>query len=181
MNAKQRTALLATLEARFAQHQGRHEGIPWSHVQKRLAANPDALEALHAMESTGGEPDVIARDAKTGAVTFCDCAKETPQGRRSLCYDDEALDARKEHKPEGSAVATAVAMGIEMLTEAQYRELQELVACDEKTSSWVLTPGDVRERGGALFCDRRYGRVFVYHNGAQSYYAVRGFRGRVVV
>lgn len=176
MNAKQRTTLLATLEARFAKHEERHAGLAWSHVQKRLEANPDALLALHAMESTGGEPDVIARDAKTGAVTFCDCSAETPAGRRSLCYDADALRARKENKPKGSAVEWAEEEGVELLTEAEYRALQELGEFDQKTSSWVRTPDDVRELGGALFCDRRYGRVFVYHNGAQSYYAVRGFR-----
>lgn len=176
MNAKQRTTLLATLAARFAEHEERHEGLAWNHVQKRLDANPEALLALQAMESTGGEPDVIARDAKTGAVTFCDCSAETPAGRRSLCYDDEALDARKENKPKGSAVQWAEEAGVELLTEAEYRALQELGEFDQKTSSWVQTPDDVRALGGALFCDRRYGRVFVYHNGAQSYYAVRGFR-----
>lgn len=176
MNAKQRSTLLATLEARFAKHAARHEGLAWSHVQKRLDANPDALLALFAMESTGGEPDVIARDKKTGAVTFCDCSAETPSGRRSLCYDADALDARKENKPKGSAVAWAEQAGVALLTEAEYRALQELGEFDQKTSSWVQTPEDVRALGGALFCDHRYGRVFVYHNGAQSYYAVRGFR-----
>lgn len=177
MNKTDRATLLATLQQRFAEHPERHQGITWAQVQQRLDAHPKALSALFAMESTGGEPDVIARDGKSGEVTFCDCARETPSGRRSLCYDRDALDARKEHKPEGNVVDTAKAMGIEILNEAQYRELQELGEFDLKTSSWILTPSDVRDLGGALFCDRRYGRVFVYHNGAQSYYAVRGFRG----
>lgn len=181
MNAKDRDSLLSTLQQRFEQHPKRHAGIAWSQVQKRLDGNQGALRILHAMESTGGEPDVIARDTKSGEVTFCDCSEETPSGRRSLCYDGEALGARKENKPKGNAVDMAAAIGVEILTEAQYRDLQQLGAFDQKTSSWVLTPGDVRELGGALFCDRRFGRVFVYHNGAQSYYAVRGFRGRCCV
>lgn len=158
----------------------RHKGMTWARVQARLDRNAGALKALAAMEESGGEPDVIGEDA-SGRVIFCDCAAESPAGRRSLCYDQVALEKRKEHKPAGSAAATAAAMGITLLTEQEYRELQELGEFDLKTSSWVLTPEDVRSRGGALFCDRRYGRVFVYHNGAESYYAARGFRGRFVV
>jgi hypothetical protein len=169
--------LLATLEARFAAHRHRHEGLDWSRVQARLEANPDKLWSLHEMEHSGGEPDVTGFDAKSGEVVFCDCAPETPAGRRSLCYDRDALDARKENKPQGNAVDMAAAMGIELLTQEQYRELQRLGEFDLKTSSWVRTPPEVRALGGALFCDRRYGLVFVYHNGAQSYYAARGFRG----
>lgn len=180
MIAKDRDALLQTLKVRFAKHMPRHRGAAWADVQARLEGQPAALRALAEMERTGGEPDVIGRDAD-GRFTFCDCAAESPAGRRSLCYDREALDARKESKPAGSAVELAAAIGIELLTEAQYRELQQLGEFDLKTSSWVLTPPAVRHLGGALFCDRRYGQVFVYHNGAQSYYAARGFRGRVSV
>jgi hypothetical protein len=173
--------LLRALRSRFDKHMHRHEGVDWADVEARLEKNPAALNALRQMEATGGEPDVVGRDARTGQVRFCDCSAESPAGRRSLCYDREALDARKEHKPEGCAVEMAAAMGIELLTEEQYRELQRLGEFDSKTSSWVLTPSDVRALGGALFCDRRYGRVFVYHNGAQSYYAARGFRAQLVV
>jgi Protein of unknown function (DUF4256) len=169
--------LLQTLKARFEKHRHRHEGIAWADVQARLEAHPQALTCLGEMEKTGGEPDVIGRDERTGQLTFCDCSAESPAGRRSLCFDREALDARKENKPQGSAMEMAAALGIELLTEEQYRELQELGELDTKTSSWVQTPADVRSLGGALFGDRRYGRVFVYHNGAQSYYAARGFRG----
>jgi hypothetical protein len=176
-----RSALLAQLQRRFDAHARRHPGLAWSHVDARLAARPDALAALQQMASSGGEPDVIGGPGADGSVTFCDCSAETPAGRRSLCYDNEALQSRKENAPRGSAVQMAAAMGIELLTEAQYRALQELGEFDLKTSSWILTPPDVRARGGALFCDRRYGRVFTYHNGAQSYYAVRGFRGWVRV
>jgi hypothetical protein len=178
---KERSKLLDVIEARFAKNMHRHEGISWSHVVARLDASPAALKSLRAMEDTGGEPDVIGRDRKSGEVTFCDCARESPAGRRSLCYDRAALDARKENKPQGSAVETAVAMGIELLTQEQYRALQELGEFDNTTSSWVATPRDVRALGGALFCDRRYGKVFVYHNGVQSYYAARGFRGSLRV
>lgn len=177
MKAKDRERLLSALGARFDKNMARHKGITWAQVQARLDAHPAALESLQAMEDSGGEPDVIALDKKSGQVTFCDCAAETPAGRRSLCYDRAALDARKEAKPEGSAVDRATAMGVELLTEEQYRALQELGEFDLKTSSWIQTPADVRKLGGALFGDRRYGRVFVYHNGAQSYYAARGFRG----
>ena len=158
----------------------RHEGIAWADVQARLNAHPAALSSLRAMEASGGEPDVVQQDA-AGHYTFCDCAAESPVGRRSVCYDRAARDARKEHKPQGSAVEMAQAMGIALLTEAQYRKLQELGEFDTKTSSWIETPPDVRALGGALFCDRRYGMVFVYHNGAQSYYAARGFRGALRV
>jgi len=168
--------LQRALHSRFEQHPARHRGVDWTQVMARLDTNPAALKALAAMESSGGEPDVIGLDAATGEVLFCDCAAETPPGRRSLCFDEAALKARKENRPEGSAVATALAMGVELLTEAQYRALQQLGEFDLKTSSWIATPDDVRALGGALFCDRRYGRVFVYHNGAQSYYAARGFR-----
>jgi len=177
MKTKEREELLKTLKSRFEQNMPRHKSIAWVDVQARLDASPDALNSLHEMESSGGEPDVIAHDRKTGQVTFCDCAAESPKGRRSLCYDRKALDARKENKPKGSAVEMAAAMGIELLTEEQYRELQQLGEFDLKTSSWIRTPDGIRALGGALFCDRRYDTVFVYHNGAQSYYAARGFRG----
>jgi hypothetical protein len=175
--AKERDQLLRTLQTRFEQHPERHPVLAWADVLARLESQRQALEALVAMEQTGGEPDVIGPIDAAGRVTFCDCSAESPTGRRSLCYDQAALDARKEHKPRHSAVALAADMGIELLTEAQYRALQELGSFDTKTSSWIETPPDVRSLGGALFCDRRYGRVFVYHNGAQSYYAARGFRG----
>ena len=158
----------------------RHKGIAWDTVQARLQGNLAALKSLQAMEASGGEPDVIGED-KSGQFTFCDCSAETPTGRRSLCYDKKALDSRKENKPDGSAVEMATEMGIDLLTEQQYRDLQQLGEFDNKTSSWVQTPPDVRALGGALFCDRRYDAVFVYHNGAQSYYASRGFRGRLKV
>jgi hypothetical protein len=181
MNAQERDELLRALEARFENNMHRHQGIAWAEVAARLAGNPGALKSLQAMEASGGEPDVTGRAGKTGAITFTDCSAESPKGRRSVCYDREALDSRKEHKPESSAVEMAAEMGIELLTEDQYRELQTLGEFDTKTSSWITTPSDVRSLGGALFCDRRYGRVFVYHNGAQSYYAARGFRGSVSV
>jgi len=182
MKAPEREALLRTLKTRFEKHRRRHEGLAWDAVAARLATAPaGTLAALQAMEATGGEPDVIGHDAGTGGIVFCDCAAETPAGRRSLCYDREALDARKENKPEGSAVERAAEIGIALLDEAQYRALQQLGEFDLKTSSWIATPADVRALGGALFCDRRYGRVFVYHNGAQSYYAARGFRGALRV
>ena len=181
MNAAQRTALLATLRARFEKHTARHPRVTWEQVLERLDASASALKALKQMEETGGEPDVIARDAKSGAMTFCDCSAESPSGRRSLCYDQAALDARKEAKPAGSAVAMAAEMGIQLLDEAQYAALQQLGAFDLKTSSWLLTPPAVRALGGSIFGDCRYGRVFTYHNGAQSYYAARGWRGLLVV
>lgn len=181
MNARQRDALLDILRARFEGHPQRHQELAWEVVRARLEAKPDALRALQAMEDSGGEPDVIAIDKKSGVITFCDCAAESPKGRRSLCYDAAARDARKANKPSGSAMAMAEELGIELLDEDQYRHLQTLGEFDQKTSSWVRTPDDVRGRGGAVFCDRRYGRVFTYHNGAESYYAARGFRGLIRV
>jgi hypothetical protein len=180
MKSSERDALVETLKARFVKNMHRHRGIVWAAVQAKLEGNLEALRSLRAMEASGGEPDVIGDDT-SGHVTFCDCSAESPSGRRSLCYDREALDSRKENKPQGSAVELAAEMGVDLMTEQQYRELQQLGEFDTKTSSWVQTPPDVRSLGGALFCDRRYGKVFVYHNGAQSYYAARGFRGRLQV
>jgi hypothetical protein len=177
MNRRERDELLQALQARFAKHMHRHTGIAWADVQARLDRKPDALTSLLAMETSGGEPDVTGRDKTSGRFVFCDCAAQSPTGRRSICYDRAARDARKENKPKTSAVELAAAMGIDLLTEEQYRELQRLEEFDTKTSSWIQTPPDVRSLGGALFCDRRYGKVFVYHNGADSYYAARGFRG----
>jgi hypothetical protein len=176
MKPKERESLLQALKTRFDKHAPRHAGIAWAEVQARLEGHPEALAVLQQMEATGGEPDVIGQDAAAGQIIFCDCAPESPSGRRSACYDREARESRKEHAPQHSAVEMAAAWGVELLTEAQYRALQELGEFDTKTSSWIHTPPDVRALGGALFCDRRYGRVFVYHNGAQSYYAARGFR-----
>jgi hypothetical protein len=173
--------LLTALQTRFERHMPRHADVSWNEVSTRLQALPEKLRVLHAMEQTGGEPDVIGRDATTGAIVFCDCAAESPAGRRSLCYDRAALDARKENKPTGATLEMAHTMGVELLTEEQYRLLQMLGEFDRKTSSWISTPTDIRARGGALFCDRRYDHVFVYHNGAESYYAARGFRGRLLV
>jgi hypothetical protein len=181
MNKPEREQLLRTLKARFDKHMPRHAGMAWADVLARLEGQAEALRALHEMEATGGEPDVIGRDTASGQFLFCDCAAETPTGRRSLCYDREALDSRKEHKPTGSALEMAAAMGIELLDEASYRALQALGSFDTRTSSWLQTPAEVRALGGALFGDRRYGRVFTYHNGAASYYAVRGFRGMLRV
>jgi hypothetical protein len=181
MNTAQRNALLGILQSRFEANRHRHPGIEWAEVQARLEANPECLRALRGMEETGGEADVVAHDKKTGEYVFMDCAVESPKGRRSLCYDESALASRKEHKPKGSAAGMAAEMGIELLTEEEYRLLQEVGEFDLKTSSWISTPEDLRSLGGALFCDRRYGRVFVYHNGAESYYAVRGFRGKLRV
>ena len=178
MKSSERDELIATLKARFEKNMNRHKGTAWAEVQARLERNSDALKALRAMEASGGEPDVIGED-RSGHITFCDCSAESPSGRRSLCYDKKALQSRKENKPKASALELASEMGIELLTEQQYRELQQLGEFDTKTSSWVQTPPDVRSLGGALFCDRRYGKVFVYHNGAESYYAARGFRGRL--
>jgi hypothetical protein len=177
MKTKERDELLTALKDRFDQNAPRHKGIAWADVESRLTNDADALKTLHAMEASGGEPDVIGRDKKTGRVVFCDCSAQSPSGRRSVCYDRQALDSRKEHKPKSSAVEMAAAMGIELLTEEEYRALQELGEFDTKTSSWIRTPSDIRALGGALFCDRRYGKVFTYHNGAESYYAARGFRG----
>ena len=181
LKPRERQELLQTLKQRFGQHPERHQDITWDGVQARLEANPAALDALHHMEETGGEPDVIGQDGKSGRYTFADCAPESPGGRRSLCYDRAALDERKEHKPKGSAVESAAAMGIALLTEDRYQALQRLGEFDTKTSSWLATPPDIRSLGGALYGDRRYGRVFTYHNGAQSYYAARGFRGWIGV
>lgn len=175
--AEQQQELLKILKTRFEKNANRHKGFDWAQVQARLEANADKLAALDEMESTGGEPDVIGHDEKTGEYIFCDCSAESPKERRSLCYDDEALEARKQFKPEGSAVDMAATMGIELLTEDQYRELQKLGNFDTKTSSWLKTPADIRKLGGAIFGDRRYNTVFIYHNGAESYYAARGFRG----
>jgi hypothetical protein len=178
---KQREELLRALKARFEKNVNRHKGLEWAEVQAKLEANTEKLRSLHEMEKTGGEPDVVGRDKKTGEYIFYDCSAESPKGRRSFCYDREALQSRKENKPKDNAVDAAAAMGIELLTEEQYRELQKLGTFDTKTSSWVKTPSDVRKLGGALFCDRRFNTVFVYHNGAESYYAGRAFRGSLRV
>jgi hypothetical protein len=174
-------ALLRTLKARFDKYATRHNGIEWANVQAKLEAEPEKLWSLNEMESTGGEPDVIGYDRRTGEYLFFDCSPESPNGRRSVCYDREALDARKQNKPKTSAMDMATAMGIQLLTEAQYRELQRLGPFDTRTSSWVYTPAEIRGLGGAIFCDRRYDHVFTYHNGADSYYAARGFRGSLAV
>ena len=181
MKANERKALLETLQARFEKNMHRHAGVVWTDVLARLEASLAALNSLRDMESTGGEPDVVGQNQQTGVITFFDCSVESPIGRRSACYDAEALASRKDNKPEISAVEMAAAMGIDLLTEEQYRHLQRLSEFDTRTSSWVYTPPEVRALGGALFCDRRYGKVFIYHNGAQSYYAARGFRGSVRV
>ncbi|QKJ30501.1 DUF4256 domain-containing protein [Mucilaginibacter mali] len=169
--------LLSTLKARFEKNMNRHKGIDWNNIQEKLKANTEKLWSLNEMETSGGEPDVVGYNDKTGEYIFYDCSAESPKGRRSFCYDRAALDSRKEYKPENNAVGAAAAMGINLLTEGQYRGLQQLGNFDTKTSSWVLTPADIRDLGGALFCDRRYNNVFLYHNGAESYYAARGFRG----
>ena len=181
LSPEQRAELLSTLKARFEENMNRHQGLEWAKVQAKLEANPEKLWSLNEMERTGGEPDVVGYDEKTGEYIFYDCSPESPKGRRSLCYDREALESRKEHKPKGSAMDMAAAMGIELLTEEQYRELQKLGAFDLKTSSWVKTPDKIRKLGGAIFCDRRYDTVFVYHNSAETYYAARGFRGSLRV
>ena len=175
--AEQRQELLTTLKARFEKNMPRHKSLEWAKVQAKLEANPEKLWSLNEMERTEGEPDVVGYDKKTGEFIFYDCSGESPKGRRSVCYDHEALEARKEHKPKDSAVRMATEMGVELLSEEQYRELQQLGNFDLKTSSWVRTPPDIRKLGGALFCDRRYNHVFLYHNGADSYYAARAFRG----
>jgi hypothetical protein len=177
----QREELLTTLKARFEKNMSRHKGVEWAKVQAKLEANSEKMWSLNEMEATGGEPDVVAFNKKTGEYVFYDCSAESPKGRRSLCYDREALNARKEHKPKDSAIDMATAIGIELLTEEQYRELQKLGEFDLKTSSWVQTPSDIRKLGGALFCDRRYNQVFLYHNGADSYYGARGFRASLKV
>lgn len=181
LSTTERDALLNILETRFKKNMNRHKGISWEKVQERLDKAAEKLWSLNEMETTGGEPDVVGQNKKTGEYIFFDCSPETPKGRRSLCYDGEALQSRKEHKPKDSAVEMATAMGVTLLTEEQYRELQTLGTFDLKSSSWIKTPTAIRELGGALFCDRRYDHVFVYHNGAESYYAVRGFRGVLVV
>jgi hypothetical protein len=181
LSPAQREKLLAALKARFEKNMNRHKGLQWAPVHARLNAHAGKLWSLHEMERTGGEPDVVGHDQKTGEYIFYDCSADSPKGRRSICYDREALESRKEHKPKDSAVGMATAMGIELLTEEQYRELQKLGEFDTKTSSWVKTPPEIRKLEGALFCDRRFDHVFVYHNGAESYYAGRGFRGSLRV
>jgi hypothetical protein len=181
LSAEQREEILKALKARFEKNMRRHQGVEWGKVQAKLDANPDKLWSLSEMERTGGDPDVVGYDKKAGEYIFYDCSAESPSGRRSVCYDGEALKSRKEHKPKDSAVGVAAAMGIDVLTEEEYRELQKLGEFDTKTSSWVDTPTDIRKLGGALFCDRRFGHVFLYHNGAESYYAARGFRGSLRV
>jgi hypothetical protein len=181
LSPEQREELIKTLRARFEQNMNRHEGLEWASVEAKLAANPEKLWSLNEMERTGGEPDVVGHDSKTDEYIFYDCSAESPKGRRSLCYDREALESRKKFPPKDAAVDMATAMGIEILTEEQYRELQKLGKFDTKTSSWLKTPGDIRKLGGAIFGDRRYDHVFVYHNGAESYYAGRGFRGSLRV
>jgi hypothetical protein len=177
LSKKQREELLSALKTRFEKNMNHHKGLAWAEVQAKLEANTEKLWSLSEMERAGGEPDVVGHDKKTGEYIFYDCAEESPKGRRSLCYDREALDSRKENKPKGCAMEMAAAMGVELLTEEQYRELQKLGEFDMKTSSWVKTPSKVRELGGALFCDRRFDTIFTYHNGAESYYGARGFRG----
>jgi len=181
LSKKQRDELLKALQARFEKNMNRHKGHAWAEVHAKLETNAGKLWSLNEMERTGGEPDVVGHDKKTGEYIFYDCSEESPKGRRSLCYDREALDSRKENKPKGNAAETAAAMGVELLTEEQYRELQKLGEFDTKTSSWVKTPSAMRKLGGALFCDRRFDTVFTYHNGAESYYAARGFRGSLRV
>ncbi len=181
LSPEQHEELLKALKARFEKNMNRHQGLEWAQVQARLEANAEKLWSLHEMERTGGEPDVVGHDIKTGETIFYDCSAESPTGRRSFCYDRESLESRKENKPANSAMDMASAMGIDLLTEEQYRELQKLGIFDTKTSSWVKTPPGIRKLGGALFCDRRYDHVFVYHNGAESYYAARGFRGALRV
>jgi hypothetical protein len=181
LSAEQRAELLKTLKARFEKNMIRHKGLDWAKVKARLEASAEKLWSLHIMETTGGEPDVVGQDKKTGAYIFFDCSAQTPSGRVSLCYDDEALEARKEHKPKDSAVGVATAMGVELLTEDEYFALQKLGEFDTKRSSWIKTPAEIRKLGGALYCDRRYGRVFVGHNGADSYYSGRAFRSSLRV
>ncbi len=181
LSPEQREELLKALKARFEKNMHRHKGFEWAKVQVKLEANPEKLWSLNEMERTGGEPDVVGHDENTGETIFYDCSAESPAGRRNVCYDREALDARKEFKPKDTAMDMAAAMGIELLTEVQYRELQNLGKFDTKTSSWVRTPPEIRKLGGAIFCDRRYDHVFVYHNGADSYYGARGFRGSLRV
>ena len=181
LSLEQREELLKILRTRFEKNMNRHKGLEWAKVQAKLEANTEKLWSLAEMERTGGEPDVVGHDKKTGEYIFYDCSAESPKGRRSVCYDREALESRKEHKPKNSAIDMAAAMGVELLTEEQYRELQQLGSFDMKTSSWIKTPSDIRKLGGAIFCDFRFGNVFVYHNGADSYYGSRGFRGSLRV
>lgn len=181
LKSAERDELLQTLKARFEKHMNRHKNLAWADVQKKLETSTDKLWSLNEMEKTGGEPDVVGYDKKSGEIIFVDCAAESPKGRRSSCYDREGLESRKEHKPENNAIDMAAAMGVELLNEEQYRELQQLGSFDTKTSSWLKTPPQIRKLGGAIFGDYRYGTVFIYHNGAQSYYSSRGFRGRLVV
>ncbi len=181
LSPEQREGLLETLKARFEKNMNRHQGLDWANVQAKLEAQPEKLWSLYEMERTGGEPDVVGYDHETDGYIFYDCSAESPKGRRSICYDREALESRKEHKPQNNAIEMAAAMGIELLTEAQYREMQKLGKFDLKTSSWVETPESIRKLGGAVFCDRRYDTVFMYHNGAESYYGARGFRGSLRV
>jgi len=181
LSSEQREELLRTLKARFEKNMNYHKGIEWAKVQAKLEANAEKMWSINEMESTGGEPDVVHEDKNTGEYIFFDCSAESPKGRRSICYDNEALVSRKEHKPENNVIDMAAAMGIELLTEEQYRELQKLGNFDLKTSSWVITPANIRKLGGAIFCDRRYDTVFLYHNGAEAYYGSRGFRGSLRV
>ena len=181
LSSEQTAKLLGTLQTRFERNMNRHEGLKWPDLEEKLKAEPEKLWSLNEMERTGGEPDVIVIDQNTGEYAFFDCSAESPAGRRNLCYDHKAWESRKENKPESSALDVAAAMGIEILTEEQYRALQRLEKFDTKTSSWILTPANIRKLGGALFCDRRYDHVFTYHNGAESYYAVRGFRGSLKI
>lgn len=181
LSSEQREKILTTLKARFEKNMNRHEGLEWANVQAKLETNAEKLWSLNEMEITGGEPDVINYDKKADVYIFYDCSEQSPKGRRSVCYDRKALESRKEHKPKNNAMDMAADMGIEILTEEQYRELQKLGAFDTKTSSWVKTPANIRDLGGAVFCDRRYDTVFLYHNGAESYYASRGFRGSLMV
>jgi hypothetical protein len=181
ISSEEREELLHVLKVRFEKNMNRHKDFAWADIAAKLKANPDKLWSLHKMESTGGEPDVVANDKKTGEYIFFDCSAESPKGRRSICYDHEALESRKEHKPENSAINMASEIGVEILTEVEYRELQKLEKFDSKTSSWIKTPTNIRKLGGAIFADYRYGQVFIYHNGAESYYAARGFRGSLRV
>lgn len=181
LSSDERKELLSALRVRFAKNMNRHQGLDWAEIEARLSANPEKLWCLNEMERTGGEPDVVGHDIKTGEYIFYDCSSESPKGRRSVCYDREALDSRKEHKPKDNAIDMATAMGITILTEEEYQELQKLGSFDTKTSSWIKTPADIRRLGGAIFADYRYGHVFIYHNGADSYYAARGFRGSLRV
>jgi hypothetical protein len=177
LSLEQQDEFIRVLESRFEKNRSRHPGLEWARIRSKLEVNPEKIWSLHEMERTGGEPDVVEQEIQTEEYHFYDCSPESPKGRRSVCYDRESLESRKEHKPANNAVDMAISMGIEILTEEQYRALQKMVPVDTKTSSWVMTPAEIRKLGGALFCDRRYNQVFVYHNGAESYYAVRGFRG----